>query len=126
MILEPQLSPTAAGEERPASPHDRRRTMGVALPVHALHDGYSDLVYILLPIWQAEFALSYAAVGLLRSTLSGTMAAFQIPAGLLAYGVFCAVRFGNFFAYFAPFFAPFPVKVCCNCFIINQIYNSAN
>jgi len=84
MILEPQLSPTAAGEERPASPHDRRRTMGVALPVHALHDGYSDLVYILLPIWQAEFALSYAAVGLLRSTLSGTMAAFQIPAGLLA------------------------------------------
>src|SRR5204862_7049652 len=41
-------------------------------------------VYIMLPIWQAEFALSYAAVGLLRSTLSGAMAAFQIPAGLLA------------------------------------------
>src|SRR5260370_23581868 len=58
--------------------------MSVALPVHALHDGYSDVVYVMLPIWQAEFALSYAAVGLLRSTLSGTMAAFQIPAGLLA------------------------------------------
>src|SRR5438093_12903627 len=63
---------------------DKRRTMAVALPVHALHDGYSDLVYVMLPIWQAEFALSYAAVGLLRSMLSGAMAAFQIPAGLLA------------------------------------------
>ena len=58
--------------------------MTVALPVHALHDGYSDVVYVMLPIWQAEFALSYAAVGLLRALLSATMAAFQIPAGLLA------------------------------------------
>src|SRR5436305_10186446 len=66
------------------TPQDKRRTMGVALPVHALHDGYPDLVYVLLPIWQAQFALSYAAVGLLRSTLSGTMAVFQIPAGLIA------------------------------------------
>jgi MFS family permease len=84
MLLEPQLSPAARDTESAASPHDQRRTMGVALPVHALHDGYSDLVYVMLPIWQAEFALSYAAVGLLRSMLSGTMAAFQIPAGLLA------------------------------------------
>ena len=84
MLLEPQVSSAAVEAERPASPHEKRRTMGVALPVHALHDGYSDLVYVLLPIWQAEFALSYAAVGLLRSTLSGTMAVFQIPAGLIA------------------------------------------
>ena len=84
MMLEPQLPAVGLGEDRPASPEEKRRTMGVALPVHALHDGYSDLVYVMLPIWQAEFALSYAAVGLLRSTLSGAMAAFQIPAGLLA------------------------------------------
>jgi len=84
MLREPQVSSAAGEAERPASSHEKRRTMGVALPVHALHDGYSDLVYILLPIWQAEFALSYAAVGLLRSTLSGTMAVFQIPAGLAA------------------------------------------
>jgi len=83
MTVEPQLTMTV-GEDRPASAHDKRRTMAVALPTHALHDGYSDLVYVMLPIWQAEFALSYAAVGLLRSTLSGAMAAFQIPAGLLA------------------------------------------
>jgi FSR family fosmidomycin resistance protein-like MFS transporter len=84
MMIEPQLTATAAGDDRPASPYAKRRTMGVALPVHALHDGYSDIVYVMLPIWQAEFALIYSAVGLLRSTLSGAMAAFQIPAGLLA------------------------------------------
>ena len=84
MMLEPQISSAGTDEDYPASPRDKRRTLSVALPVHALHDGYSDVVYIMLPIWQAEFALSYAAVGLLRSTLSGAMAAFQIPAGLLA------------------------------------------
>jgi len=37
-----------------------------------------------LPIWQAEFGLSYAALGLLRGLFSGTLATFQIPSGLLA------------------------------------------
>lgn len=58
--------------------------MGVACGAHALHDGYTDLVYVMLPIWQAEFGLSYAAVGALRGVLAGTMAGFQIPAGLLS------------------------------------------
>jgi predicted MFS family arabinose efflux permease len=84
MMLEAETASAAAGDDLPASARDKRLAMGVALPVHALHDGYSDLVYVMLPIWQAEFALSYAAVGLLRSTLSGAMAALQIPAGLLA------------------------------------------
>src|SRR5262249_12734562 len=61
-----------------------RRALGVACGAHALHDGYTDLVYVLLPIWQAEFGLSYAAIGILRSLFSGTLAAFQIPSGLLA------------------------------------------
>ena len=37
--------------------------MGVACGAHALHDGYTDLIYVMLPIWQAEFGLSYAAIG---------------------------------------------------------------
>ncbi|NVO16760.1 MAG: MFS transporter [Rhodoplanes sp.] len=49
-----------------------------------LHDGYTDMVYVLLPVWQAEFGLTYAAVGLLRSLYAGVMAGLQIPAGLLA------------------------------------------
>ena len=49
-----------------------------------LHDGYTDLLYVLLPVWQAEFGLSLAATGFLRSLYSGVMAVFQIPAGRLA------------------------------------------
>ena len=63
---------------------EERRALGVACGAHALHDGYTDLVYVMLPIWQAEFGLSYAAVGILRSLFSGTLAGFQIPSGLLA------------------------------------------
>src|SRR6201996_1547975 len=68
---------------------DQRRAGAVAGAAHALHDGYTDLIYIMLPIWQAEFGLSYAALGLLRSVLVGAMASLQIPAG------FAAERFGS-------------------------------
>ncbi len=61
-----------------------RRTLGVAGATHALHDGYTDLIYVLLPVWQTEFALSYGMVALLRGIYAGTMAALQIPAGRLA------------------------------------------
>ena len=66
----------------------RRRVLGIACFAHALHDGYTDLIYVLLPIWQAEFALSYAALGALRMLYTGAMAGLQVPASLLA------VRFG--------------------------------
>ncbi|MFY9757232.1 MAG: MFS transporter, partial [Pseudolabrys sp.] len=48
-----------------------RRALGVACGAHALHDGYTDLVYILLPIWQNEFGLGFAALGLMRTVFSG-------------------------------------------------------
>ena len=63
---------------------EERRALGVACGAHALHDGYTDLVYVMLPIWQQEFGLSYAAIGILRSLFSGALAGLQIPAGLLA------------------------------------------
>lgn len=63
---------------------EERRAAGVACGAHALHDGYTDLIIIMLPIWQAEFGLGYAELGLLRGLFAGTMAAFQIPSGLLA------------------------------------------
>src|SRR6185437_9773715 len=56
----------------------------VACGAHALHDGYTDLVYVMLPIWQAEFGLGFAALGLMKTVFSGTLAGFQIPAGFLA------------------------------------------
>jgi FSR family fosmidomycin resistance protein-like MFS transporter len=61
-----------------------RRTMAVACGAHVLHDGYTDLLYVLLPVWQAQFGLDYAAVGLLRALYVGAMAGFQIPAGAIA------------------------------------------
>ncbi len=64
-------------------PSARRSLQGAAL-AHALHDGYTDMIYVLLPVWQAEFALGYAALAALRGVYAGTMAAFQVPAGWLA------------------------------------------
>jgi MFS family permease len=66
------------------SPSGERRAAGVACGAHALHDGFTDLVYVMLPVWQAEFGLGYAALGLLRTLFSGTLAALQIPSGALA------------------------------------------
>ncbi len=51
---------------------------------HALHDGYADMIYVLLPIWQTDFGLSYGALALLRGIYAGTMASLQLPSGRLA------------------------------------------
>ena len=66
---------------------DKRRaraTLVTACLTHLLHDGLSDLLYVLFPVWAREFALSFTYVGLLKTGYSGALALFQIPAGLLA------------------------------------------
>src|SRR5580698_7537330 len=80
-ILQQTISTADAGLVRSASQH---RVLAVTCGVHALHDGYTDLIYVLLPIWQTEFALSYAALGALRMLYTGAMASLQVPASLLA------------------------------------------
>ncbi len=74
-----------------------KRAIGVACGAHALHDGYTDLIYIMLPIWQTEFGLGYAALGAMKSVFSGTLAGFQIPAGFLAerYGTALVLALGT-------------------------------
>ncbi len=62
----------------------RRAVLGTAGAVHFLHDGFSDMIFVLLPVWQAELGLSLAATGVLKSCYSGALAAAQVPAGLLA------------------------------------------
>src|SRR4051812_7724111 len=57
---------------------------GGCLRAHVLHDGYTDLFYVLLPIWQAECGLGYAEIGALRALYGGSMASFQVPAGIIA------------------------------------------
>src|SRR5690349_24973729 len=85
IITNPIIAPmTAAVATDPAARREERRAAGVACGAHVLHDGYTDLGYVMLPVWQAEFGLGYAALGLLLTLFSGTLATLQIPAGLLA------------------------------------------
>src|SRR6476646_9095074 len=67
----------------PAAPNPRR-ILGATLGAHVLHDGFADLLYVLLPVWQAEFGLTLAQIGFLKTVYSGVMASLQVPAGLLA------------------------------------------
>jgi MFS family permease len=71
-------SPQAMAAARP------RRVLTLAGIAHALHDGYTDLIYVLLPVWQAEFALGYGMLAVVRGLYAGAMAALQLPAGVLA------------------------------------------
>lgn len=74
-------SPTA----RPHAPAGTRgapqkRSLLAACLAHALHDGYTDGLYAFLPVWQAEFGLSYAALAVVRALYYATMGGLQIPA----------------------------------------------
>jgi len=44
-----------------------------------LHDGYTDQLYALLPVWQPEFGLSYAGLAVVRALYYGTMGGLQVP-----------------------------------------------
>jgi len=61
-----------------------RAVLATACSIHFVHDGFSDILYVLLPLWAVEFELTFAQVGMIRTAYSGGMALFQIPAGLLA------------------------------------------
>ena len=76
------LSAKRRSEDRPAV--SRARTLWTACAAHALHDGYTDLIYLLLPIWQPEFGLGYSALAFLRGLAAATMAGLQLPAGRMA------------------------------------------
>ena len=66
------------------APARSRRTLAACCGAHVLHDGFSDMLYVLFPVWQAAFGLSFAQVGMLKTLYSGSMAALQVPASLLA------------------------------------------
>ena len=90
---------TAPTDSTPAAPalSEERRALGVACGAHALHDGYTDLIYVMLPIWQGEFGLSYAVLGLMKTMFSFTLAGLQIPSGRLAerFGVPIVLALGT-------------------------------
>jgi len=61
-----------------------RRALSACCAAHALHDGLSDLTYVLLPLLAQTFGLSLAQVGMIRAAHRTAMATFQLPAGLVA------------------------------------------
>ncbi len=74
----------ALSENQPTGFASARRTLAIAGTAHALHDGYTDLIYVLLPLWQTEFGLGYGMLAALRRLYAAMMAAFQVPSGWLA------------------------------------------
>ena len=75
---------TPAEAHPPTDVRTRRRILGIGSGAHFVLDGFTGVLYLLLPVWQAEFALTLTQVGLVRSVYSGAMALLQVPAGLLA------------------------------------------
>ncbi|MCW6507763.1 MFS transporter [Lichenifustis flavocetrariae] len=69
-----------AREDRASEGAPQRRSLVGACLAHVLHDGYTDQLYALLPIWQSQFGLSYAGLAILRAFYSGTMGGLQVPA----------------------------------------------
>jgi MFS transporter, FSR family, fosmidomycin resistance protein len=61
-----------------------RATLATCSAAHVLHDGLTDVLYVLLPVIAHAFGLNYSQVGLIRSANKAAMAVFQLPAGLAA------------------------------------------
>src|SRR5579864_5215483 len=80
----PNASGLSAVDDRHGGVPRRGRVLTACCGAHILHDGYTDLLYVLLPVWQVAFGLNFAEIGLLKTAYSGSMAALQMPASLLA------------------------------------------
>src|SRR5215813_13399906 len=76
MTISTAVEPVRPSDEA-AAKRGERRALGVACGAHMLHDGYTDLVWVALPIWQAEFGLNFAMVGLLRTICRGNRGAYR-------------------------------------------------
>src|SRR5688500_8853162 len=64
--------------------NQQKRTLTTCCAAHTVHDGFSDVTYVLLPLLAQTFGLSLAQVGMIRSAHRVAMASFQLPAGLIA------------------------------------------
>ena len=48
-----------------------RTVLFAASTIHFLHDGFSETLYVFLPLWASEFGLSFSQVGLIRTAYTG-------------------------------------------------------
>jgi len=61
-----------------------RQILGFCAITHAVQDGISVALNLVLPLLAQAFGLSYAQVGLLRALKSAVMVLFEIPGGMLS------------------------------------------
>ncbi len=61
-----------------------QRTLATCSGAHAVHDGLSDILYVLLPVLAQFFGLTEFQAGLIRSAQRAGMSLFQIPIGVWA------------------------------------------
>ncbi len=78
------MTPGNSGKSTENSTSQRRGTLLAGGFAHFIHDGLTDCLYVLLPVWAGAFGLTHAQVGLIKMCSSGALAALQVPAGLLA------------------------------------------
>jgi MFS family permease len=81
------IAQTSRAAEHVAEPPPKRRSLIAACLAHALHDGYTDGLYPFLPVWQAQFGLSYAGLAVVRALYYGTMGGLQLPGAKLVHGL---------------------------------------
>jgi MFS transporter, FSR family, fosmidomycin resistance protein len=79
-------APIAGLDRTDANPvnNTKREALLAACVAHVLHDGYTDLIYVMLPIWQAQFRIGYGCLAIIRALYVGAMAGLQLPANNLA------------------------------------------
>lgn len=69
----------------------KKRAFVASCVAHVLHDGYTDLIYVLLPIWQTQFGIGYAWLAVIRALYLGSLAGlsgslFGLGAALILAG----------------------------------------
>ena len=60
-----------------------RRTLTTAGACHVVHDGYTDVLYVFIPLWAIAFDMSLTETGWLLSIYLLVMGIGQLPVGLL-------------------------------------------
>ncbi len=62
----------------------QKRLLSLSGFAHLVHDGFTDTLFILFPIWANTFGLVYTEIGALKMVASSVLSIFQIPAGMLS------------------------------------------
>jgi len=60
------------------------RVLSTCSILHIIHDGMSNMLYVLLPVLAQQFGLNLTQVGMIRGAQAAATAIFQIPTGLLS------------------------------------------